>query len=120
DGSALGVRIDYAEEDEPLGTGGAIRNAAARLDSAGGDPVLVFNGDIIDGHDIAGQVAAHRAAGADVTLYLTRVDDARAYGCVPTDADGRVTAFLEKMPEPVSDQINAGCYVFRRSVIDAI
>jgi mannose-1-phosphate guanylyltransferase len=120
DGSALGVRIDYAEEDEPLGTGGAIRHAAALFDQAHDEPVLVFNGDIIDGHDIVGQVAAHRAVDADVTLYLTRVDDARAYGCVPTDGAGRVTAFLEKMPEPVSDQINAGCYVFRRSVIDSI
>jgi mannose-1-phosphate guanylyltransferase len=39
---------------------------------------------------------------------------------VPTDDAGRVTAFLEKTPEPVTDQINAGCYIFRRSVIDAI
>lgn len=120
DGKALGVRIDYAEEEAPLGTGGAIRNAAALFDSGSDDPVLVFNGDIIDGHDIAGQVATHRAANADVTLYLTRVEDARAYGCVPTDSAGRVTAFLEKTPEPVSDQINAGCYVFRRDVIDSI
>jgi mannose-1-phosphate guanylyltransferase len=39
---------------------------------------------------------------------------------VPTDAAGRVTAFLEKTPNPVTNQINAGCYVFRRSVIDKI
>jgi mannose-1-phosphate guanylyltransferase len=120
DGSGHRVRISYAEEDEPLGTGGAIRNAASLLMAKDDDPVLVFNGDIIDGHDIAGQVAAHQSAAADVTLYLTKVDDARAYGCVPTDESGRVTAFLEKMPEPVSDQINAGCYVFRREVIDEI
>src|SRR5918995_1955335 len=120
DGSPLGVRIDYAVEDEPLGTGGAIRNAAEFLRSAPADPVLVFNGDVIDGHDIRAQVAAHTNGGADATLYLTRVDDARAYGCVPTDGSGRVTAFLEKMPQPVTDQINAGCYVFRRSVIDTI
>ena len=120
DGSPLGVRIDYAVEDEPLGTGGAIRNAAEFLRSAPADPVLVFNGDVIDGHDIRAQVAAHTNGGADATLYLTRVDDARAYGCVPTDGSGRVTAFLEKLPEPVTDQINAGCYVFRRAVVDAI
>lgn len=120
DGSGLGVRIDYAVEEEPLGTGGAIRNAAERLTAGPDEAVLVFNGDIIDGHDIAGQVATHVAAGADATLYLTRVDDPRAYGCVPTDAASRVTAFHEKMPEPVSDQVNAGCYVFRRSVIGSI
>jgi mannose-1-phosphate guanylyltransferase len=82
--------------------------------------VLIFNGDIVDDHDITAQVARHEAARADATLYLTRVDDPRAYGCVPTDEAGRVTAFLEKTPEPVSHQINAGCYVFRRSVIDGI
>jgi mannose-1-phosphate guanylyltransferase len=103
-----------------LGTGGAIRNAATDLWSGPEDAVLVFNGDVIDGHDIRAQIAAHAAAGADATLYLTTVDDARAYGCVPTDDAGRVTAFLEKMPEPMTDQINAGCYVFRRSVIDVI
>jgi mannose-1-phosphate guanylyltransferase len=48
------------------------------------------------------------------------VDDPRAFGCVPTDADGWVTAFLEKDPNPVTNQINAGTYVFRRSVVDGI
>ena len=117
DGSGLGVHIDYAVEEEPLGTGGAIRNAAEYL---GDDPVLVFNGDVIDGHDISAQVRLHLDRRADATLYLTTVDDARAYGCVPTDGTGRVAAFHEKMPEPVSDQINAGCYVLQRAVIDGI
>ena len=120
DGSRFGVRIDYAVEEEPLGTGGAIRNAARDLRAGADDPVLVFNGDIVDGHDVRAQVKAHIEARADATLYLTRVDDPRAYGCVPTNARGTVTAFLEKTPEPVSDQINAGCYVFRRPVVDAI
>jgi mannose-1-phosphate guanylyltransferase len=119
-GSRLGVMVDYAVEDEPLGTGGAIRNAANLLADGPDEPVLVFNGDVLDGHDLAAQVAQHTEARADATLYLTKVDDARAYGCVPTDAAGRVIAFLEKMPVPVTNQINAGCYVFRRSLIDAI
>ena len=120
DGSSLGLRIDYCTEVEPLGTGGGIRNVVDRLDAGPDDPVLVLNGDILSGHDIAAQVAAHRAASAAVTLHLVRVDDARAFGSVPTGPDGRVSAFVEKSPTPVSDQINAGCYVFTRSVIDAI
>ena len=120
DGSALGLRIDYCTETEPLGTGGGIRNVAGLLESAADEPVLVLNGDILSGHDVAAQVAAHRAASAAVTLHLVRVADARAFGSVPTDETGRVTAFVEKSPTPVSDQVNAGCYVFRRSVIDAI
>ncbi|MFL6139031.1 MAG: sugar phosphate nucleotidyltransferase [Frankiaceae bacterium] len=120
DGSTLGLAIDYVTEAEPLGTGGAIRNVADRLRSGPDDPVLILNGDILSGHDIGAQVRLHEQRGADVTLHLTEVADARAFGCVPTDAGGRVTAFCEKMPQPVTNRINAGCYVFRRSVIDAV
>ncbi|MEU3505714.1 NDP-sugar synthase [Streptomyces hundungensis] len=123
DGSALGLSLEYVTEHEPLGTGGAIRNVASRLRSGPDEPVLIFNGDILTGLDIRALVDTHDASGADVSLHLTRVDDPRAFGLVPTDATGRVTAFLEKPQTPeeiVTDQINAGAYVFRRSVIDEI
>ncbi|ETK33534.1 GDP-mannose pyrophosphorylase [Microbispora sp. ATCC PTA-5024] len=120
DGSALGLEIVYMTEETPLGTGGAIRNAAAALTCPPESPVLVLNGDILSGHDIAAQVGLHVSRGAAVTLHLTEVEDASRFGCVPTDADGRVTAFLEKMANPVTNRINAGCYVFQRSVIDTI
>jgi mannose-1-phosphate guanylyltransferase len=120
DGSALGVDLECVTEDEPLGTGGAIRHVADRLRSAADDPVLILNGDVLSGHDIAAQVALHRSRCAGVTLHLTEVADATAFGCVPTDETGRVTAFHEKMPVPVTNRINAGCYVFSRSLIDEI
>ena len=120
DGSSYGVELVYVSESEPLGTAGAIRNAAGHLGVAADEPVVVVNGDILSGHDVAAQVRRHNESGADVTLALVEVADARAFGCVPTDEDGRVTAFLEKSADPVSRQINAGCYVFRRSVIDTI
>ena len=120
DGSRLGVEMAYVVESQPLGTGGGIRNAAAALRAGPSDPVVVLNGDVLSGHDLAAQLKVHAASGAEVTLYLTEVSDARAFGCVPTDPTGRVTAFLEKMPNPVTNQINAGCYVFRRRVIDRI
>jgi mannose-1-phosphate guanylyltransferase len=117
DGAALGVELEYVVETEALGTGGGIRNVAEALR---GDTVLVFNGDNLIGVDLNAFVRAHESSGADVTLCLHRVPDARPYGCVPTDADGRVRAFLEKDPNPVTDQINAGLYAFRRPVIDTI
>ncbi|MFD7710945.1 sugar phosphate nucleotidyltransferase [Streptomyces sp. NPDC059786] len=123
DGSALGLHLEYVTEVEPLGTGGAIRNVASRLRSGPDEPVLIFNGDILTGLDIQALVRTHETTGADVSLHLTRVTDPRAYGLVPTDPTGRVTAFLEKPQTPeeiVTDQINAGAYVFRRSVIDTI
>ncbi|RVU18540.1 NDP-sugar synthase [Streptomyces antnestii] len=123
DGSRLGLHLEYVTEEEPLGTGGAIRNVASRLHSGPDDPVLIFNGDILTGLDIRALVREHETTGADVSLHLSRVEDPRAFGLVPTDATGRVQAFLEKPQTPeeiVTDQINAGAYVFRRSVIDTI
>lgn len=117
DGAALGVDLEYVVEAEPLGTGGGIRNVAGRLR---GDTVVVFNGDVLSGLDLRAIVADHHRTGADVTLHLTKVSDPRQFGCVPTDESGRVLAFLEKDPNPTSDQINAGTYVFRREVIESI
>ncbi len=117
DGAAMGLDLSYVVEDEPLGTGGGIRNVAKHLSS---EHVLVFNGDVLGGTDLRAVVDTHRRTEADVTLHLVRVPDPRAYGCVPTAADGRVLEFLEKTEAPPTDQINAGCYVFRRSVIDSI
>jgi mannose-1-phosphate guanylyltransferase len=120
DGSGFGLSIDYMHEPEPLGTGGGIRNAASRLRGGPEEPVVILNGDILSGHDLPTQVDLHRKRDAAVTLHLVEVDDPSRYGCVPTDSAGRVTAFLEKTPNPVTNKINAGCYVFRRSVIDEI
>ena len=120
DGSRFDLEIRYAVEKEALGTGGGIRNAAELLDGDKNSPVVIFNGDVLSAHDLAGQIRHHHMRDADVTLYLTKVEDARAYGVVPTDSEGWVEAFLEKMESPISDQINAGCYIFRRSVIDEI
>ena len=118
DGSRWGLDLRYAVEEQPLGTGGAIRNASALLN---GDPtVVIFNGDVLTGHDLKKQIDFHASNKAAVTLHLTHVDDARAYGCVPIDANGRVSAFLEKMEKPVTNTINAGCYVFERSVVEFI
>ena len=123
EGADLGIDIVIATEDEPLGTGGAIRHALAHLESGPDDPVLIFNGDVLSGVDLEGLLHAHVSNASDVTLYLTPVVDPRAYGLVPIDADGRVQAFLEKPSTPeeiVTDLINAGCYVFQRSIIEQI
>lgn len=117
DGSEFGLEIEYVVEDEPLGTGGGIRNVASRLRH---DRAMVFNGDVLGGTDLGAVLRSHVEREADVTLHLLRVADPRAFGCVPTDSDGRVSAFLEKTEDPPTDQINAGTYVFQREVIEAI
>jgi mannose-1-phosphate guanylyltransferase len=118
DGSKWGMRIKYAVEKQPLGTGGAIANAAQLLETE--ESIVILNGDVLSSHNLAEQIRQHEANDADVTLHLTEVEDARAFGCVPTDVAGRVTAFLEKMDNPVTNQINAGCYVFNPRVLSAI
>jgi mannose-1-phosphate guanylyltransferase len=117
DGSGIGLDIEYVTEVEPLGTGGGIRNVADKLR---GQHTLVFNGDVLGGTDLRAVLYTHLSTAADVTMHLVRVSDPRAFGCVPTDAEGRVTQFLEKAEDPPTDQINAGCYVFRREVLEQI
>jgi mannose-1-phosphate guanylyltransferase len=115
DGSQWGIHIQYAVEKEPLGTGGAIRNAAKMLNVS--ENIAIFNGDVLSSHNLAGQIEMHESLDADVTLHLTTVGDARAYGCVPIAEDGQVTAFLEKMEKPLANTINAGCYIFNPRVL---
>ena len=122
DGSQWGIELKYALESEPLGTGGAIRNSAELIFSeiSENEPIVVFNGDVLSRHDLTAQIKLHQTSFAAVTLHLVNVEDARPYGCVPFDETGRVTDFLEKMENPITNTINAGCYVFSPQVIQAI
>jgi mannose-1-phosphate guanylyltransferase len=120
DGRCAGATLHYAIEPEPLDTAGAIRFAAR--DAAIDERFLVVNGDVLTDLDVTALVAFHEARGAEGTISLHRVDDPSRYGVVPTDAEGRVSAFVEKPPrgEAPSDLINAGTYVLEPSAIDRI
>jgi mannose-1-phosphate guanylyltransferase len=122
DGSKWGIELKYALESEPLGTGGAIRNAAELILSeiSENEPIVVFNGDVLSRHDLAAQLKLHQSSSAAATLHLVSVEDARPYGCVPFDENGRVTDFLEKVDNPITNTINAGCYIFSPQVIQEI
>ena len=117
DGSGFGLDIEYVVESSPLGTGGAIRNVAPLLRH---DTSMIFNGDVLSGLDLGDLLQTHQSRGADATLQLMQVADPRAFGCVPTDEGGWVTEFLEKTDSPPTNQINAGCYVFSREVLESI
>jgi len=122
DGAKWGIELKYALETEPLGTGGAIRNAAELIFSeiSENEPIVVFNGDVLSRHDLAAQIQLHKSSSAAVTLHLVSVADARPYGCVPFNESRQVTNFLEKMDNPITNTINAGCYVFNPQVIEEI
>ena len=120
DGMCGGVALHYAIEPEPLDTAGAIRFAA--LHAGIDERFVVVNGDVLTDLDIRALVAFHDAHGGEGTIALHQVEDPSAFGVVPTDDDGRVTAFVEKPPrdEAPTDLINAGTYVLEASVLDRI
>ena len=96
DARDLGVSLRYVVEDEPLGTGGGVRNA---VDLAQGT-IFVLNGDVLTDADLTAMRAFHESRGSRVTIFLTPVPDPRAYGLVET-ARGRAAA-------PVSREARAG------------
>lgn len=109
-------KITWVTEPEPLGTGGAIVNA---LDAVGDAPFFALNGDILTDLDLTAMLAFHRERGAAVTIALHHVEDARAFGLVPTESDGRVLEFREKPHEPIPGDINAGTYLLDPAVLRA-
>lgn len=128
DGSAYGVHLIYAREGEPLGTGGAIRNAFDAFSEK--DDCVIFNGDTIHAFNISEIIDSHYKRGAEVTLTLKEVLRPHPYGVVPLDKDGRVLGFLEptddqkrrlesSLVEGGADFINAGLYVISREVLEA-
>ena len=90
DGSALGVRVRYVEEPEPLGTGGALKYAEDLLD----ERFFMLNGDVLSDMDLTAQLRQHEQTGARATLALMAVEDPSAYGLVRRNPDGSVTRVL--------------------------
>jgi NDP-sugar pyrophosphorylase family protein len=119
DGRALGLRLRYLVEPQPLGTGGAIKFAAGE---ARGEPIVVFNGDVFTAVDLPALLRLHRERRARATIVLTPVENPSAYGLVETDPSGAVRAFVEKPPpgEIRCDTINAGIYVLEPDTLDRI
>jgi mannose-1-phosphate guanylyltransferase len=120
DNRCAGISLVYAVEPEPLDTAGAIAFAARR---AGIDGTFVaVNGDVLSQIDLSELVAVHRRRGGLATIALTPVDDPSRYGVVCTDADDRVTAFIEKPPadKAPTNLINAGTYVLQAEVLDRV
>lgn len=111
DGAAWGLRITYSVEDEPLGRGGALKEALRRL-PAGEDPCLATNGDVLTDLELGPVVAAHRRAGMVATLVVTPLRS--PYGIVDIGEGDRVRGFREKPDLPY--WINAGIYVLSPQV----
>ena len=118
DGSRAGLPVRYVVEPTPLGTGGAIKYAAAGVDGT----VVVFNGDVLTDTDLRAVLDLHQNRAARATIVLTPVENPAAYGLVETDNLGNVRRFLEKPGENdiTCDTINAGIYILETDTFDRI
>src|SRR2546425_2532447 len=108
--------VTWITEVSPLGTGGAIANAARHLD----ETFVVLNGDILTDLDLTALIAFHRERGAVATITLTPVDDARPFGLVAIDPEDRVLAFREKPDDATPGLVNAGSYVLEPDAIRGV
>lgn len=110
------LEIHCSVEPQPLGTAGALAFALPQFRS---NPVLVMNGDTWAEADLKAFVAAHAQAGAPASILCAEVADARRYGRVEVDANGRVTRFEEKSAGAASaGWVNAGVYLVDRSLLN--
>ncbi len=121
DGSTLGLKIAYSYEEEPLGTGGAIRNALAKILE---EEVLVLNADTYFPMDYEGLLRFHQENDGDFSLATRAVEDISRYGAVRRDAAGRILAWNEKLgnaaQKSLAGEINGGIYVMKKSLIAEI
>ncbi len=112
-GEDLGLRLLYSHEDEPLGTGGALKLAEELLS----DPVVVLNGDSYAEWSLPAMRDLFRRKKLDIVMVLQAVPDVSRYGSVTIDGDGRVTGFVEKGAHAGSGLINAGIYLLRKEIV---
>ena len=87
------MKVQYSEEKEALGTGGALKNAEMLVRN---NPFLLCNGDTLLELDYGRLLAAHRRGKAIVTLALARAADGSRYGNVQALANGEVKEWVEK------------------------
>ena len=112
-GNKFAMRIRYSREDEPLGTGGALKLAEPLIS----DPVLVLNGDSYVEWNLNPMLGLFRTKDADIVVVLQAVADVTRYGSVALDHDGRITQFLEKGVRGGPGVINAGVYLLRKQIV---
>ncbi len=112
-----GFEVIVVEEDQPLGTGGAIANCRQHIR---GPRAIVMNGDLITTVDVEEMLSQHAESNALISISLWPVEDPTRFGVADFDHNkGLIRRFQEKprLEEAYSNLINAGCYIVERSVI---
>lgn len=105
------IRIDYAEEEEPMGTGGGIRLALWKID---GMKAFALNGDSMFRVDLTRMMEVHTRKKADVTIALRELPETGRYGRVVMNRSRRIEGFEEKRPNAGGGYINGGIYLIEK------
>ena len=105
--------ILFSEEDTPLGTGGALKNAKSLIKS---DTFMVMNGDSICNVDFKKFFDFHIDRKATLSMVLTRSPETLDYGNVALDESQRIISFEEKIDTNKESLINAGMYMMQKKI----
>jgi glucose-1-phosphate thymidylyltransferase len=116
DGSRFGVRIEYIEQDAPLGLAHAVLTAEEFL---GDSPFVMYLGDNLLRNGIVALVDTFRTEQPDALILLTPVPDPEQYGVAELDGDNRVARLVEKPDEPKTDLALVGVYMFTPAIFEA-
>ena len=108
-------KVSYCIEDSPLGTGGAIREAAKGIN----ETFIAINGDNLADFNWEEMIAQHKETKAKITIALTPVDNPSEFGIAELD-DKKIINFIEKPKHPKSNLINAGAYVIEPDALDSL
>lgn len=111
------LRLHYSVENEPLGTGGCLRQAWEIFRP---EILMVLNGDSFCAPDLDAFFHAVRSANTPAGMVLREMDDTSRYGRVELSATERVVAFSEKGASQGRGWINAGVYFFQRSLLESL
>lgn len=108
------LAVDFSIEKEPLGTGGAVKNAKGFIKS---DPFFVFNGDSFCRLVLKNFLEFHKSRAAIASVAVSKVNNAGDFGSMTMDASGKITAFDEKL-KSTAGYVNAGVYCFDKKIFD--
>jgi len=109
------IRIDYSIEDEPLGTGGAMKKAFELIE---GNRAFVMNGDTLFKLDLTRHFDFHTIRKTYFSLTLREVPDVSRYGAVEVDEERKITAFCEKGEKKGKGFINGGVYLVNKKFFE--
>ena len=107
------IKILFSEEDEPLGTGGALKKAETLVQS---QTFIVMNGDSICDINFYDFYHFHINKGALLSMALVRKDEARDFGSVLMKDNDEIISFTEKVTNSSPCLVNAGVYCMQKEI----